>query len=211
MVLYLCDATKGNKSLYTNFKNELLKMNIMKRVFLTILILFIVGFVFSGWFYRRIVTYKSVGMRAKFSITDNKLVNLINENIDTQTDLGIEKIIKIGLYITSNQLNFTTNKNDIDPNKLLHSKTAHCVGYASFFSTTCNYLIKKYNLADRWIVKHQVGQLYFLGANIHPCFNSSFFKNHDFVTIENIETGEVIAVDPSVNDYLFIDYVTYDK
>ena len=38
-----------------------------------------------------------------------------------------------------------------------------------------------------------------------------FFKDHDFVTIENKETGEIFAVDPSVNDYLFIDFVTFNK
>jgi len=56
-----------------------------------------------------------------------------------------------------------------------------------------------------------VEQLYFLGTNIHKYFNSSFFKDHDFVTIENKTTGEIFAVDPTVNDYLRIDFITYSK
>ena len=186
-------------------------MKFIKRTFLTILILTTVGLLFRGWFYRHLVTYKSVGLRTNYLATDEKLTGYIDASIDKQTDLDIKQIIKLGLSITSRQLNFTSDKNDIDPNKLINSKTAHCVGYATFFATTCNYLLDKYNLADTWTAKPQVGQLYFLGTNIHKYFNSTFFKDQDFVTIENKTTGEIVAVDPTVNDYLRIDFITYAK
>ena len=186
-------------------------MKIIKRILFTFLVLTTVGLLFRGWFYRHLVTYKSVGHRTNYSATDKKFVDYINANTDEQTDPDIELIVKLGLSITSGQLNFTADKNDTDPNKLITSKTAHCVGYASFFATTCNHLLDKYNLADTWTAKPQVGQLYFLGTNIHKYFNSTFFKDHDFVTIENKKTGEIIAVDPTVNDYLLIDFITYAK
>jgi hypothetical protein len=186
-------------------------MKIIKRILFTFLVLTTVGLLFRGWLYRHLVTYKSVGHRTNYSVTDKKFVDYINANTDEQTDPDIEHIIKLGLSITSGQLNFTADKNDTDPNKLITSKTAHCVGYASFFSTTCNHLLAKYNLADTWTAKPQVGQLYFLGTNIHKYFDSTFFKDHDFVTIENKKTGEIIAVDPTVNDYLLIDFITYAK
>jgi len=186
-------------------------MKIIKRIFLTLFVLTTVGILFRGWFYRHLVTYKSVGLRTNYLATNDKLVDFINASAEKQTDTEIEKIIELGLSITSKQLNFTADKNDTDPNKLIISKTAHCVGYASFFATTCNHLLDKYNLADTWTAKPQVGQLYFLGTNIHKYFNSTFFKDHDFVTIENKKTGEIIAVDPTVNDYLLIDFITYAK
>ncbi len=186
-------------------------MKFVKRLFLIILILTTIGILFRGWFYRHLVTYKSVGLRTNYSVKDEKLTDYIETNIDNQTDTEIEQIVKLGLSKTARQLNFTANKNEIDPNKLVISKTAHCVGYASFFATTCNYLLKKYNLADKWTAKPQIGQLYFLGTNIHKYFNSSFFKDHDFVTIENKITGEILAVDPTINDYLNIDFITYSK
>jgi hypothetical protein len=186
-------------------------MKFIKRTLLTILFITIIGFLFRGWFYRHLVTYKSVGLRANYQATDLKLTDYIDASIEKQTDPNIEQIIKQGLSITARQLNFTSNKNDIDPNKLIYSKSAHCVGYASFFATTCNYLFDKYNVTDNWIAKAQVGKLYFLGTNIHKYFNSSFFKNHDFVTIENKTTGKIYAVDPTVNDYLCIDFITYSK
>ncbi|GAA4410510.1 hypothetical protein GCM10023187_35200 [Nibrella viscosa] len=155
------------------------------------------------------MTYKPVGFRTNYSATDKKLTDYIDTNTNEQTAPDIKQLVELSLSITSRQLNFTANKNDIDPNKLITSKTAHCVGYASFFATTCNYLLKRYNMADRWIAKPQIGQLYFLKINIHKYFNSAFFKDHDFVTIENKKTGEIFAVDPTVNDYLRIDFITY--
>ena len=186
-------------------------MKFIKRTLLIILILTSVGLLFRGWFYRHLVTYKSVGRRTNYAATDKKLTDYIDANTNEQTKPDIDQIVKLGLSITARQLNFTANKNDIDPNKLITSKTAHCVGYASFFATTCNYLLKRYNLADRWTARPQIGQLYFLGTNIHQCFNDAFFKDHDFVTIENKTTGEIVAVDPTVNDYLYIDFITYTK
>lgn len=186
-------------------------MQIIKRTFLTILILAIIGLLFRGWFYRHLVTYKSVGLRTNYSISDENLIQYINESINERTVPNIEQIIKLGLSITSRQLNYTVSKNDIDPNKLISSKTAHCVGYASFFAATCNYLLKKYNLSDNWTAKPQIGQLYLFGTNVHKYFNSAFFKDHDFVIIENRITGEIFAVDPTVNDYLDIDFITYHK
>ena len=155
------------------------------------------------------VTYESLGSRTNYSATDGKLIEYIDANSPEQADPDIEDIVKLGLSITSKKLNFSADKNDIDPNRLISSKTAHCVGYASFFATTCNYLLDKNNLTNKWTAKPQVGQLYFMGTNIHKYFNSSFFIDHDFVTIENQTTGEIFAVDPTVNDYLNIDFISY--
>ena len=186
-------------------------MKFIKRTLLIILILTTVGFLFRGWFYRHLVTYKSIGLRTNYSAKNKILTHYIDENSYKQTDHEIKQIIKLGLSITSSQFNFTADKNDTDPNKLITSKTAHCVGYATFFATTCNYLLDKYKLSDTWIAKPQVGELFFLGTNIHKYFNSTFFKDHDFVTIENKTTGEIVAVDPTVNDYLDIDFITNTK
>ena len=191
-------------------------MKFIKRALLIILIISTVGLLFRGWFYRHLVTYKSDGIRTNYLATNIKLTDYIDANNDMQTDPDIKQIIKLGLSITSRKLNFTVDKNDTDPNKLIISKTAHCVGYASFFATTCNYLLEKYNLSDTWTAKPQVGQLDFLGTNIHKYFtrffkDRNFIKDHDFVTIENKKTGEILAVDPTVNDYLRIDFITYNK
>lgn len=183
-------------------------MKLIKRTFLTIIILTVVGILFRGWLYRHLVTYESVGLRTNYTATDHKFVDFIDKSADDEINQDIKQIIKLGLSITSERLNFTNDKNDIDPNKLINSKTAHCVGYASFFASTCNYLLEKYKLDNKWSAKSRVGEIYFLGANIHKYFSNPFFKDHDFVTIENKITGETFAVDPTITDYLHIDFVT---
>jgi hypothetical protein len=170
-----------------------------------------IGWVFRGWLYRHAVTYTSVGLRTNYPATDHQLIGLIDENARQATDPDIRQIIQLALSITAGQLQYTAEKNDADPNLLIHSKKAHCVGYAAFFATTCNALIKKYHLNPAWTAQPRIGQLWFLGINVHPCFQDPFFKDHDFVTIENPETGAVIAVDPTIHDYLGINWVRYGK
>jgi hypothetical protein len=186
-------------------------MKFIKQTLLTILMLITAGLLFRGWCYRHLVTYKSVGLRTNYSATEKELIDYIETNINKQSTHDIKEVIKLGLSITSAHLNYTISKNDIDPNKLVYSKTAHCVGYSSFFATICNYLLKKYNLSNEWIAKPQIGQIYFLGTNIHQYCKSSFYKDHDFVTMENKKTGEIIAIDPTIHDYLRIDFITYRK
>jgi hypothetical protein len=161
--------------------------------------------------YRNVVIYKSLGQRQNYLATDKKLVQYFEANTSDKKDTTIKYIIRQSLSATSQKLNFTASNNDTDPNKLINSKTAHCVGYASFFSTTCNYLLHKNNLSKNWVAKPQIGQLYFFGTNIHKYFSSTFFKDHDFVTIENKTTGEIFNVDATVNDYLGIDFITFKK
>lgn len=165
---------------------------------------------FRGCIYRHLVTYKPIQPRQNYQATDKMFIDYIENNLDNKTNLDIKEIIKIGLSKTSNQLTFSSSKNDKDPNKLIYSNTAHCVGYASFFATTCNHLIQQNNLSNSWIAEPQIGKMFLLGINVHKFFNSSFFKDHDFVIIKNLKTGKVYAVDPTVNDYLYIDYITFN-
>ena len=161
-----------------------------------------------GIFYRNIVVYESIGQRMNYEITNDKLIQYIKENCPEQDSSDIKEIIKTSLSLTSKTLNFTFLKNDCNPNQLIDSQTANCVGYAAFFSTVCNYQLKRYNLSKEWTAQPEIGQLYVFGTNIHHYFNSSFFKDHDFVIIKNKKTKETYAVDPSVYDYLFINFVT---
>lgn len=174
-------------------------------------ILTVVGTIFKGCIYRTLVNYHSVGIRSHYSVTNKQLTELIENKTVEETMPEIKTIIQLALSITSEQLVFTSDHNDTDPNQLILSKKAHCVGYAAFFTTTMHYLLKKYGLENKWFVIPRVGQLHVIGINIHPYFHSSFFKDHDFVTIENKGTGELLAVDPTLHDYLRIELVSFTK
>ena len=174
-----------------------------------ILTLFLTGFVAREWIYNRVVTYKSIGARTDYPVTNALLIKKIESALGNHIEPDVDEIIDISLMITSSQLNFTPEDNDIDPNRLISSRTAHCIGYASYFATTCNYLLKKNGLHEQWIARPQIGQLYVLRSNVHQYLDSPFLKDHDFVIIQNRATGKILAVDPTVNDYFKINLVKY--
>lgn len=153
------------------------------------------------------MNYQSIGQRTGYVISNKKLSQYIDGNCIVKDSTDIREIIKTSLSLTSKLLEFTFSANDKDPNKLIDSKAANCIGYAAFFSTVCNYQLQKYNLSEQWTVSHVIGELFVFGTNVHTYFNTPFFKDHDFVIIENTTTKEIFAVDPTVNDYLFIDFV----
>jgi hypothetical protein len=184
-------------------------MKIIKGFIIAFIILISLGILFRGSIYRSIVKYKSVGIRTNYAADNPKLLDYINTSVPEQADMTIKQIIEAGLSLTSRQLNFTADKNQNDPNKLISLKTAHCIGYASFFATSCNNLLEKNNLSNSWKAIPRIGKIFVFGTNIHNYLNSPFFKDHDFVTIENNRTGEVFAVDPTIHEYLSIDYITY--
>ncbi|PCI97915.1 MAG: hypothetical protein COB15_06975 [Flavobacteriales bacterium] len=186
-------------------------MQFIKRTLIVFVILIIILFSFQKYLYNTFITYDSIGVRPNYIIKEKKLINYIdiqNENMNLKS---VNEVITAGLYITTETLNFSTDKNDTDPNKLITSRNVHCVGYTSFFSATCNSLLKKSNLNETWEAKPHIGKLYLFGTNIHNFFDSSFFKDHDFVIIKNKISEKEIAIDPSLYEYLFISEVTLKK
>ena len=185
-------------------------MKSAKRILLIVLSFIVLSFLFRSWLYRHIVTYKAIDQRSSYALKSPELVKLINDNANISPVVP-ESIIVQSLKLTSERLRFTNGKSDIDPNKLIETHYAHCVGYAAFFTTVCNQMLKQNELSDQWIATPQKGELYFMGINIHPYFKSAFFMDHDFVIIKNLLTGEEIAVDPSLHDYTGIQYITVKK
>lgn len=161
-----------------------------------------------GCIFRQAVAYRTVGHRASYAATDNQLLQYLDGYTGLSESSSVDDIIDAALSLTTGKLRFTAANNDVDPNKLIHAETAHCVGYAAFFTTACNFYFRKYHLDETWVATPQIGQLYLFGENVHPYFSTPFFKDHDFAIIRNKRTGEQIAVDPNVYDYLIIREIT---
>jgi hypothetical protein len=164
--------------------------------------------IFRGGLYRLLFSYKFVGHRTSYIAIDKELTGYIDGKTVSFKPTGIKDIIKMSLQLTSDRLNFKETRNDNDPNKLVRTRNAHCIGYSAFYSATCNYLLGKYGFADNWISQPLIAQIYFRNVNLHQYFTSSFFRDHDFNGITNKKTGEQYFVDPTVNDYFYIDFVT---
>jgi len=183
-------------------------LKLLKRILLPLLLCCILLFLFRGWLYRTCVKYQVSGERTCYEVKDAALANLIDKSIPTDQKTDMESLTQLALNITSKQLQYTVSKNENDPNKLVKTCKAHCVGYASFTAATANYLFRKFGLKNQWTARPYAGQYYFLGTNVHPYFHSSFFYDHDFVVIEHQLSGKRIAVDPTIADYFYIDRVS---
>ena len=180
-------------------------MKIIKRILILTALLIVAAILFRGAIYRTVVGYRATGERTLYMATNKQLIQYIDEN--DKENSNIEDIVKLSLWITSQKLTFSTEKTERDPNKLIHTKKANCIGYSLFYSAVCNYLLEKHSLSD-WQARPQIGQIYAFGVNLHSWLQHPFLQDHDFVLIKNKKTHEKIAVDPSVYDYLRINFVT---
>ncbi len=174
-------------------------------IFLLFLVIIIIC---KGFIYRFFIKYDTVGTRKSYKITNQKLIETIENTYGNPKDFNIENILTTSKKVTNTTLSFTYNKCDLDPNRLIQSKATNCIGYANFYASVCNYLIEKHGLSKEWNVNTHIAKLYFLNVNVHDYFESPFFKDHDFVVIEHIITGDKHYIDPSVSDYLGIDSVS---
>jgi hypothetical protein len=166
-------------------------------------------FFLRGTIYRACISYESVGEKPLIKLSNDSLKSELDKLISK--DMGIDEISSISNSMTAELLNFTSEKCDLDPNKLIVSKKTNCIGYSNSYNSIATYLIKQSGQAKKYKSIHHKGQLYLFGENIHKYFSSSFFKDHDFNQLINLKTGEIITVDPSVSDYLLIDEVQLKK
>ena len=183
-------------------------MRISKKIVYIVIGLITLVYFLRGNIYRTFIKYEPIKERKGYTVRDHKLIHYIENRVNGHELLTIKSILDKSRELTDAKLQFTSSRCDVDPNKSFHTLKTHCVGYAHFFEASCNYLIRKSELSGIWEAKTYAAKLYFWGVNIHPYFDSPFFKDHDFVIIENISTHEKICIDPTISDYLDIDEVS---
>ena len=158
---------------------------------------------FRGIIFRLAVKYNEIGTRPEIALTNKKLIDKIDIE-STNKIIEAKLILEIADEITKKELKFTTKKSSNNPNELVNTNLANCVGYSAMYNSIANYLINKNDLHNEIVAEHKIGQLELLGFNLHDYFENPFFNDHDFNEITNKVTGEIFLIDPSVSDYLWI-------
>lgn len=171
-------------------------MKFLKRLFFFVFAVIILMVVFKGILFRNFVKYREVGARGIYIIEEIEKDDFKSKNVD--------KIISHCLEKTSDNLQFKLQ----NPGNFLETRKANCIGYADYFSASINQLLMNNDLQNDWKVFHKIGKIEIFGIDVHQFFSSPFFKDHDFVVVENLKTGEEIAVDATVYDYLGIDRIS---
>lgn len=170
------------------------------------MIVLVILFLFRGWIYRQIVAYQPVGDRREYlpeSVLLKAMLEKKRAEIFSNSTAGfasVHQIIETAQEITAEKLAFEWASCPADPNETIRTGKANCIGYAALCAMICNDFFEKAGLNNQWKAHPEIGKLYAFGVDVHPYFHSAFFKDHDFVIVENRATGEVIAVDPVVWD-----------
>jgi hypothetical protein len=120
---------------------------------------------------------------------------------------NVEDIINKSLEITASDLEFDSKVKNKNPNVLILSNKAHCVGYSAYFATVFDYLLLKYRFKKNWLVKHSFAKIYFLNTNLNQYFQSPFFRDHDFNIIESKIDKRKYCIDASLYDCCKINIV----
>lgn len=148
------------------------------------------------------LSYRIISGRKSVKLTNDSLKREVDDWLEETEKFGIDAYTDFILGLTKSHLSFSFGKCASDPNLLLKSGEANCIGYAAMFNSLFNYGIKKKGLAGNYKCRHYVGKIYIAGQNVHTLFNDPFFKDHDFNVIECRNESTRIAVDPSLYDYL---------
>jgi hypothetical protein len=117
-------------------------MKTIRKIFIHSLGVLVLAILFRGCLYRTMFGYQNIGARENHNAKSQALRKAIDEK-DNETEPDIRKIIDMSLSLTANKLNFVAAKNDNDPNKLINTKKAHCVGYFRFLCNNMQLLDKK--------------------------------------------------------------------
>ncbi len=178
----------------------------MKKVFKILIGTTLLLYLLNEPLFRLLISYQPLDSRPPIHLTDFNLKRILDQKTEGR-DLNIDDIVELASELTTSHLSFTPDKASANPNELVTTKKANCVGYAAMFNSIASYLIKKEELQEQYSVQNKVGKLYILGFDLHQFSNTPFFKDHDFNLITNSTTGEKYGIDTSVSDYLGVDYI----
>lgn len=176
------------------------------RIIFLLLAILILVFALRAPLFRLCVAYNPAGIRKPVIDQKTGHTTIPPENRPDNPGVNIHGIISRTLDQTAEKLEFSFINCASDPEQLLTSGKANCIGYTRLFC----YFFQKNTVSGtftEWTAQPYTGQINIFGKNIHPYVNHPFFQDHDFVIISNRLTGEKIAVDPSLYDYKGIGYV----
>lgn len=163
----------------------------------------------KGWIYRHMITYHIIGERKGYELTDPTIIAEI-EKRKSQYPLSSKRILTIATQLTNQYLEFEFANTSADPNLIIPRGRTHCVGYAALFHAIVGYILQEENLYSQYRSHHLRAKLYLWGFNLHTWIDDPFFLDHDINSLEDLRTGEVLYVDPTVSDYLGIHSVKAD-
>lgn len=161
--------------------------------------LFLLAILLRGILWRAVSSYEDIKQLPLQTLTNK----MLKEKIKTETrGMDGNEIIVYCRKLTADCLTFSMRHAENDINKMYPKNKAHCVGYAAFFATACQYAFRVNSINGH--CDHTRGLIHILGMNIHvPFHDVGWLKDHDYVKVRL--DNKTIIVDPSIEDFLELD------
>lgn len=125
----------------------------------------------------------------------------IKDEVRTATEgMNEQQIIQFCNHYVSDTLSFAIKPDTRTANNI--RTTAHCVGYASVYTSICNYAFQINRHSAK--CKHAYGYVTLLGIQLNTYLEwlfGPFLKDHDYVIIKS--TAGSYVVDPSLSDLVY--------
>lgn len=182
-----------------------MKLN-KKRKIAFILVILLTCLIFRGAILNKIFTYKAEAVIPVQDLSSKYWKSLLNKAILDNDVHDINQANKVILALLSKHLQFGKISSALKPNDFVSGSITHCVGYSSLHATLLNYTIDKLKLSD-CRVSHIRGQIFLLDFALTRPSNASFFRDHDFILIENTKRDQSYYSDASLYEFVKVDQI----
>lgn len=175
------------------------------RSFLLVLLLFIL---FREPLFRWCVQYDCSSSIPIPRISDEKLLELISQEVVYLVDDGPAEWAEVAQQLTARQLAFRPSANNSHPNIVWNSGKAHCVGYAALMGAVLQNIAGQLGKENVLEITQCRGDIYLFGfLRLTGPTRPAFFRDHDYIQVRFVADDVTQSYDPSVYDYLRIRFV----
>ena len=170
----------------------------MKRISISLLVLFTL-LLYRTQIFNVLIEYVPEQQVVVQELNNSYWKNEVDKIISIHSFVGIAELNDRIVEIIASKLKFGKNQISADPNEFRDGSEAHCVGYSALNASLLTYACKKLN-SEIYKVSHVRGKIKFLGIEITSKIHGNFYKDHDFVKIEN----------KSIDKHYFSDATIYE-
>jgi hypothetical protein len=176
-----------------------------KRYYLLVFILLLV--LFRGQLFRLCVHYEAAGERTILAVNNQDLQREIEDWAAENPAASVKKRIAYSRKLTAKSTAFVMRSASGHPDDVYVSGQANCVGYARLFAGVLEEVNKA--IGDDRVISQAVlvGELSLFGQSLHQLSDDPFWRDHDYNSVTDLESGEVYLLDVTLYDYLGIRWV----
>lgn len=160
-------------------------------------------YIYRTQIFNLLVEYNPEHQIETIKITDSYWTAKVDKIIASNAYDGMPELNDLIVKLIASKLQFGKNQEVKSPNNFRQGSIAHCVGYSALHASLLTYAINKID-SSSYKISHIRGKIKFLGYSLTSNQNGSFYKDHDFVKIENISINKHYYSDAALYEYFKI-------